>query len=331
MKAFRREKNLPPGRRSFLRVGAGAVALAAAPWVRAQSFPSQPLKLVVPFAPGGFADITARVVVQHLGERLGQPAVIDNRPGAGGVAAAQAALAAPRDGHTMILFVNGTAISKTLFKASFDPEADFAAVSSMAFFDLILVSGKSSPIKDYASLHAEARKRPLNLASINPGSTQNLAAELFKTTARIDAQVVPFRGTPDVLSAVIRGDADIGFDTYTALRGAIEGGQVQVLMGTGPTRAPWLPHVPTAREAGLADYEVTGWNAFYVPAGVPAANVDRLSRAVNEVLALPEVKAKLVGMGGEPRGSTPAEMAALFNRDFRKWAAVIQRAGIKAQ
>ncbi|MEN9538070.1 MAG: hypothetical protein RLZZ126_305 [Pseudomonadota bacterium] len=305
---------------------AGVHRLAAA-----QAFPNQAVKVIVPFAPGGFADITTRLVVQHLADKLGQSVVVDNKPGAGGVAAAQAALAAPKDGHTLILFVNGTTISKTLIKTPYDPETDFTPISSMAFFDLILVSGKNGPIKDLASLQAEAKKRPLNLAAINPGSTQNLSAELFKSVARIDAQVVPFRGTPDVLSAVIRGDADIGFDTYTALRGAVDGAQVNVLMTTGPQRAPWLPNVPTAKEAGLADYEVTGWNAFYAPAGVPSAAVERLNKALNEVLAMPDVKSRLIGMGGVPRASTPAEMGAVFSRDVRKWAQVIQRANIKLQ
>lgn len=321
-------------RRRFVQhtLAAAALPLLAQPMgAFAQTFPSQPVKIVVPFAPGGFADITTRVVAQALGERLGQSVVIDNRPGAGGVAAAQTVLAAPKDGHTLILFVNGTAISKTLFKSSFDPEVDFTPISLMANFDLILVTGRNSPIKDYATLLAEARKRPLNLASINPGSTQNLSAELFKAVTRIDAQVVPFRGTPDVLSAVIRGDADIGFDTYTALRGAVDGGQVQVLMGTGPTRAPWLPQVPTAREAGVPDYEVTGWNSIYGPAGMPATVIERLNKALAEVLAQPDVKKRLQDMGGDPRASSPQEMAAVFNRDFRKWAQVIQRAGIKAQ
>ena len=316
-----------PSRRRLLRAAsATALPLLWQPLgALAQVFPSQPVKIVVPFAPGGFADITTRVVAQALGDKLGQSVVIDNRPGAGGVAAAQTVLAAPKDGHTLILLVNGTAISKTLFKSSFDPEVDFTPISLMANFDLILVTGRNSPIKHYPSLQAEARKRPLNLASINPGSTQNLSAELFKAVTKIDAQVVPFRGTPD------RGDADIGFDTYTALRGAVEGGQVNVLMGTGPARAPWLPQVPTAREAGVPDYEVTGWNSIYGPAGMPAAAIERLNKALAEVLVQPDVKKRLQDMGGDPRASSPQEMAAIFNRDFRKWAQVIQRAGIKVQ
>ncbi len=306
-------------------IGLGGMVQTA----RAQAFPSKPLRVIVPFGPGGFGDITTRLVAQHMSSLLGQQVNVENRPGAGGVVAAQSALTAPRDGHTLILFTNGTTIAKTLFKASYDPEVDFVPVSSLAYFDLILVSGKSSPIKDVPSLLAEAKKRPLNLAAISPGSTQNLSAELFKSVLNLDAQVVPFRGTPDVMSAVVRGDADIGFDTYTALRGAVEAGQVQVLMGTGPQRAPWLPQVPTAREAGVADYEVTGWNAFYVAAGTPREAIERLHKSMVDTLATPDVRNRLLAMGGDPRHSSPAEMAAVFTRDFRKWAQVIQRANIK--
>ncbi|MBP7567409.1 MAG: hypothetical protein KA795_15530 [Burkholderiaceae bacterium] len=307
--------------------------MAAAPWaVQAQpAFPSQPIKVIVPFGPGGLADISMRLVAQKLGERLGQPVVVENRPGAGGVVAANAALNAPRDGHTLILFSNGTAISKSLFKLANDPETDFVPISSMAYFDLILLVKADGGVPDLASLLALSRRRPLNIGTINPGSTQNLSAELFKSVAKVEATVIPFKSTPEVLTALMRGDVDVGFESYAALKGAVDGGQVRAIAATAGARSPWLPQVPTVREAGVAGYEVTGWNALYAPAGTPPAAVQAVSAAMQEVMQLPDVRQRLLQLGTEPRASSPADMAAVFKRDTAKWAEVIRRAGIQMQ
>ena len=312
-----------------LLLGALTPIMPAA-WAQA-TYPSQPIKIIVPFGPGGLADITMRFVGQKLAERLGQQVVVDNRPGAGGIVAAKALLAAPKDGHTLIVFSNGTAIGKSLFKLDYDPETDFTPISSVAYFDLILVTGKDSAVTDLKSLLELSRQRSLNLGSINPGSTQNLSAALFKAVAKINATVVPFKNTPEVLTATIRNDVDVSFESYTALKGAVQSGQIRVLATTGPTRAPWLPNVPTVMEAGLAGYEVTGWNSLYGPAGMPASAVATLNKHIQEVMALPEVRNRLIELGTGPRASTPEEMAAVFKRDTAKWAQIIQQANIKAQ
>ncbi|MES2184219.1 MAG: tripartite tricarboxylate transporter substrate binding protein [Pseudomonadota bacterium] len=320
-------------RRALLRqLGAAGAAALAGHGARAQDgYPSRPIRVIVPFGPGGLADITMRLVAQKLGERLGQPVVVDNRPGAGGVVAATATLAAPRDGYTLILFSNGTAIGKSLYKLAYDPETDFVPISTLAYFDLVLLVNKDSPFHDLASLLAEGKKRRLTLGTINPGSTQNLSAELFRSVSQVQADIVPYKSTPEVLTALMRGELDVGFESYAALRGAVDSGQVRVLAATGHERSPWLPRVPTAREAGLAGYEVAGWNALYAPKGIPTQAVALLERHTREVMRLPEVREHLVALGTDPRASTPAELAAVFHRDAASWARVIRGAGIKPQ
>jgi tripartite-type tricarboxylate transporter receptor subunit TctC len=319
-------------RRDLLSAAAATALVSLAPSLaRAQAkFPSQPMKIIVPFGPGGLADISTRLAGQKLAERLGQQFVVDNRAGAGGVAAAAAVTAAPADGHTLILFSNGTAISKSLLKLPYDPQVDFVPVSSLAYFDLNILVGKNSRFTDLKSALAEGTRRPLTLGSINPGSTQHLSAELFRSVANIQATMIPFKTSGEVQLALQRGDIDLGFESYAALRGGIDSGELRAIATTGPTRTPWLPQVPTTREAGMPDYEVTGWNAFYAPKGTPQAVIDILANALREVIAVPEMRKRLQDLGIEPRTSTPAEMATVFERDRRKWAQVIQQANIKA-
>lgn len=323
----------PSRRRLFMQIlGAqGLLALAPASLLAQARFPSQPVKIIVPFAAGGLADISMRLVGQRLAERLGQGVIIENRPGAGGVVAGNAALTAPRDGHTLILFANGTAIAKTLFKLPFDPVADFIPVTSMAWFDLVLLVKGDGPLRSVADVQAAARGRALNLGSINPGSTQNLSAELFKTQAGLNAAVVPFKSTPEVVTGILRGDIDVGFESYATVKGQIDAGQLRAIAVTGTTRAPWLPQTPTVRESGVPSYDVTGWNALFAPAGTPPEAVQLLNRLINEVLLLPDVKNRLLELGTLARGNSQADMAQQFGNDIAKWAAVIKAAGIAQQ
>lgn len=321
-------------RRRILLAGVAAGAGLTAPLrngLAQAAFPSQPIRVIVPFGPGGLADISMRLVGQKLGERLGHPVIVDNRPGAGGVVGATSTLGAPRDGHTLILFTNGTAIGKSLFKLSYDPEKDFTPISTLAYFDLILLTRKNGGIPDLSALLAAGKTRRLTLGTINPGSTQHLSGELFKSVAKLNADLVPYRSTSEVLTALMRGDVDVAFESYAALKGAVDAGQVTVIAATGPKRSPWLPRVPTVREAGLPDYEVTGWNALYAPAGVPEAAIRALNRHMHEVLDLPEVRQRLLALGTDPKASTPTELAGVFHRDTMKWASVIRQAGLKPQ
>ena len=237
-----------PHRRRLLLAGLAAAGglPAGAAWSQ-PGFPTQSVRIVVPFGPGGFADITTRLMADKMGERLGQQVVVENRPGAGGVVAAQAVLLAPHDGHTLILFSNGTTIATTLLKLPYDPEGDFVPVSTLAYFDLLLLAGKEAPFRDLAALVAEGRRRQLTFGTISPGSTQHLSAELFRTVAKVQATVVPFKTSADVMTALQRGDVDLGFESYAALRGGIDGGILRPLACTGSARTAWLPQVPTVQ------------------------------------------------------------------------------------
>jgi tripartite-type tricarboxylate transporter receptor subunit TctC len=292
-------------------------------------FPSQTIRIVVPFGPGGLADISTRLAGQKLAEKFAQPVLVDNRPGAGGVAAAGVISSAPSDGHHLILFSNGTAISKSLLKLPFDPQADFVPISSLAYFDLNLLVARDSKFTDLRALVVEGGRRQLTFGTINPGSTQHLSAELFKSVARLDATLIPFKTSGEVQLALQRGDIDVGFESYAALRGGIESGVLRALATTGPSRTAWLPNVPTVKEAGVSDYEVTGWNALYAPKGTPVAVVETIGKALREVIANPDMRKRLLDLGVEPRTSSSAEMADIFERDRRKWAQVIQLAKLK--
>jgi tripartite-type tricarboxylate transporter receptor subunit TctC len=289
------------------------------------------IRIVVPFGPGGIGDVTARIIGKEMNRRFGDNVIIDNRPGSGGIAAASAVLSAPRDGYTLAFFANGTAISESLFKLPYDLEKDFAPVSRIVNFDLLLFSKAGGPIKTLADANVVAKQHQLTFGAINPGSTQNLSAQLFKSTSKMRAEVVPYRTTGDVISGLVRGDLDIGFDGYAGIKGAIDGKQVQPIATTSATRSAWLPNVPTVKEAGVSGYEVTGWNALYVRSGTPQPIVDTLNKQLREVLASADLRTQLRALGLEPMVSTPAEMAAIFRADAAKWQAVIQREGIKPQ
>lgn len=315
-----------------------AAAATAAPFaVRAQAWkPTRPIRIVVPNAPGGAADITARTVGQAMSAGLGQPVVIDNRPGAGGVVAGELVARAEPDGHTLLLVSSGTAVSAALFKSlPFDTLRDFAPVSQLATFDLVLVTAANGRFKTLDELLAWARANPgkLNVGTPQVGTTQNLAAELFKTTAGIDAQVVPFNGTPPVITALRSGEIDVGLDILGPVMGQIGSKALRPLAVLGPRRAPQLPDVPAARESGgaLAAFEASSWNGLAAPAKTPAAVIDRLNREIVAALARPDVKQRLADLNLIAQGSSPAELRQHLAGEIRRWSDVIARARIPRQ
>jgi tripartite-type tricarboxylate transporter receptor subunit TctC len=315
----------------MLRKLFAALALACAIPGAHAAYPEQPIKIIVPFAPGGLADITVRMVGEKLTQSLGQPVVIDNRPGAGGVPAAQAAMGGKPDGYTLLVYTNGTAISKSLYKKlPFDPEKDFVPVSLMAYFDLVVLVKKDSPYKTLGEFLAEARAKPgkINIGTINPGSTQNLSAELFRTTANINVQIVPFRTTPDVTRAVIGGDVDAIFESYAATKAQVDAGNLRPLANSAARRAEYLPQVPSAAEGGVKGYDVTGWNALVAPAGTPPEVIATLNKAINQIISTPEVKKRLLDLGTTAHAGPPDDLKRQLAADIPKWAAVIKKAGI---
>jgi tripartite-type tricarboxylate transporter receptor subunit TctC len=288
----------------------------------------------VPFGTGGVADLTARAVAQNIQPILGQPVVVENRPGAGGIVAAQALMQAPADGHTLMVASNGTAISASLFRnMPLDPLKDLAPIVTMGAFPIAIVVKPDSPIKDVADLVARMKAEPgkLNIGTITRGSTQNLSAELFKIRTGTQAETVVFPQTPQLVTALLRGDVDAAFEITGPIFGQIQAGAIRVLGVTSAERAANLPNVPTLQQQGVPDYDVSSWNALVARAGTPAEAVSAINRAVNEALQKPELRNALTAVGVEPRGGTPAQMGALLAADTARWAEVIQKAGIAQQ
>ena len=316
-----------------------AVVLAAAPLATsaqtaAAPFPSKPLRIVVPNAPGGAADLTARAVGQKMSQGLGQAVVIDNKPGAGGVVAGDMVAKAAPDGHTLLLISSGTAVSASLFKTlPFDTIADFTPVAEMATFDLVIVVPKGGRFKTLAELVTWSKANPgkLNIGTPNIGTTQHLAAELFKSQAGLDAQIVPFNGTPAVINALRGGQIDAGLDILSPLLAQIKSGDLLPLAITGKKRSRVLPDVPTAQEAGVAGFDVTSWNGLAVPAKTPKAVVERLHREINAALNDAAVKKQLQDLNLDPQPGTSEQAVALLASDIKRWNDVIVRAKIARQ
>lgn len=296
------------------------------------SFPSKPLKIVVPFGAGGVADLTARAVAQKLSENLGQPVVIDNRPSAGGIVAGEIVARAEPDGHTLLLMSNGTAVSAGLFKSqSFNPRTDFAPVSLLGLFDMAVVVPENSPFKTLADLVAHGRANPgkLNIGTINIGSTQHLAAELLRSQANWIAQVVPYNGTPAVINALRGGQVDAAVEILGPMKPQINAKAVRLLGVMGETRPKDMPQIPTVRELpGLSGFNVSSWNALAAPAKTPKAAIDRLSQELARILAQPEMIQRLAGFNVQAKASTPAQLAQLLDSDIKRWSEVIHKAGL---
>lgn len=313
---------------------AAFVAIAAIPgsgWAQGK-YPERPVKVIIPFGPGGLADVSIRFIAERLSKNMGQQFVIENVPGAGGIAAANELAKAPADGHTLIVISNGTAISEALYaKLPYSTERDMAPISTVAWFDLMAVTNAKAPyqtLKDFVSA-AQAKPGALNIGTINPGSTQNLSAELFKSLGKVDAQIVPFKTTPDIVVSLLRNDIGLAIDSYTAIKGQVDSGELRALGVTGVTRNPSLPNVPTFAEAGVAGYDVTGWNALFVKTGTPAPIVERLNKEIAAVTATDEVKKKYLELGIVAGSTTPEIMAKRLKDDIAKWNGVIDKAGIK--
>jgi tripartite-type tricarboxylate transporter receptor subunit TctC len=309
-------------------------AAVAAPWAHAQSkWPAKPIRIVVPFGAGGVADLTARAVGQKLGEQLGQSIVIDNRPGAGGVTAGNLVAQAEPDGYTLLLMSNGTAVSEGMFKKlPFDSEKDFAPISLLGTFDIAIVVPENSRFKTLGDLLAEAKAKPgkLNIATIAVGSTQNLAAELFKTTAGIQAQVVPFNGTPAVVTALRGGEVDAGVEILAPIRSQITSKALRALATFGEKRPLGLPDVPTASETGgaLKGLHIASWNALAAPAKTPKEIIDRLARECQVALASADLKKKLADLSVDAKSSTPPQLGQLLASEIKRWSGVIDAARI---
>jgi len=319
-------------RRALLAVAA-ALSCFALP-VEAQGYPTKPIRVIVGFAAGGVADVTARIVAHKLAELLGQSVVVDNRPSAGGIVAADAVAKAEPDGHTLLLMSNGNAVSASLFKAlPYDTLADFAPVSTLGFFDVAVVASGESRIGSIPELLAYAKAHPgrLNIGTINIGSTQNLSAELFKSMTALDAAIVPFRGSPAVITALRGNEIQVAFEMLAPIVPQARSGAVKILAVTSERRYPGLSDVPTVAESGVPGYAASSWNAIAAPAKTPRAVIERLNREIRAALTAPEVRDKLAQQGVSVRSSTPEDLRKLLAADVEKWRRVIEQAKIERQ
>jgi tripartite-type tricarboxylate transporter receptor subunit TctC len=294
-------------------------------------FPEKPVRIVLPFGPGGVADVTMRLVAQKLTERLGQSFFIENRPGAGGILGANTALSYPADGYTFYLAGNGTAISQTLFKSlPYNIVTDFEPVSFLAKFDMLLATNVNSKHDSIQKLVAFAKDNPgkLNFGTVAPGSTQHLSAELFKLVTGANATIVTYKTTPDLVTAIVRGDIDVGFDYLAAFRPSLASKQLKLVATGGAEPHEELPGVATVAASGYPEYVVASWNALQAKRGTPQSIIKKLNAEVNAVMKLPEVKTRMSELGMEPMLGTPEQLGERMSSEIKRWAVVIEKAGV---
>jgi tripartite-type tricarboxylate transporter receptor subunit TctC len=304
-------------------------------WALAQgAWPERPITLVVPFGPGGIADLTARTVAQAMSATLKQPIVVDNKPSAGSIVGSAAVAQAPPDGYTLLLMSNANAVSASLFKKlPFDAQKDFAPISTLGVFDLALFVGEASRYRSVRDLLDDAKARPgrLSIGTIAVGSTQHLSAELFKTRTGIDALIVPYKGTPAVLTALRSGEIDAAFEILGPMLPQVQAKAIRALAVTSDQRFAALPQVPTMMQAGVANYDVASWNALAAPAKTPQPVIDKLNAAANEALQSPAVKDKLLALGVRAQGGTPRQLQTLLAAETTHWREVIRAAKIEPE
>ena len=303
------------------------------PFAAAQAFPSKTIRIVVPFGPGGVADITARVVAPKLSEALGQPVVVENKPSAGGIVAGREVAGAAPDGHALLLINNGTAVSQALFKSLPYEPAKFEMISTIGFFPLVILTDPKSPLKGVQDVVAESKRNPgkMNAGTIGVGSTQNLAAQLFKSTSGADFQIIPYKNTGEVLAAAKNGDAPVIFEILAPMMSHIRSGNLRALAVTTEKRFAALPDVPTAIEQGIKGYDVASWNGLAAPPGTPQPVIQRLHGELVKALAAPDVQKRFADLGVEPRAMSPAEMEKFYAAEAQRWARVVEAAGIPKQ
>jgi tripartite-type tricarboxylate transporter receptor subunit TctC len=310
-----------------------ATLFALAPSLaEAQTYPNRPIRLLHGFSPGGAADALARIVSDGLSKLLGQPVIVEAKPGAGGNIAAAAIANATPDGYTVGLVTGAHAISGALYKKlAYDPTDSFEMVSTLVYYALVIAVRADSPANTLPDLIAMAKQKPneLSFGSVGFGSTHHLAGELLTTTAGIKMVHVPYRGDAPSVTSLLGGDVPVIVGTTVLLAGQIESGAIRGLAVTSPTRTPLLPNVPSAEEAGLKGYDVRTWAGLLLPKGTPPDIVNKLNTEVAAMLAEPAVKKALeTATGGDVRGSTPEDMRSLIRSEITKWSKVIEEAKI---
>ena len=325
--------------RPIARIVAMLVVLAWGATASAQdadhgTFPAKPVRLLVPFPPGGAVDIVARTLGDELTRRWGQQVVIENRPGAGGIIASQAAAQSPADGYTLILVATGHALNPYFYvKLPYDPFNDFTPISLVGFSPNMLLVRSDSPFKSVADVLAGARQRPgyLSYGHAGNGTSPHLAGELLKYLAKVEIAAIPYKGGAPSLNDLIGGHVPLTFNNIPESIAQVRAGAVRPLGVTTAARSPTLPDVPTIAEAGVPGYDTGVWWGFLAPAGLPAGVKAKLAKDCAEVVKAPAVVERLRSLGATPVGSTPIEFADFIRAEYEKWGPVIKAAGIKAE
>ena len=314
----------------LLTLGVAAAVLATS--AAAQTYPSRPVKIIVPFAAGGPADNYARFMAQRLQEALGQPFVVDDRPGAGSVIGTDAVAKAAPDGYTLLLMSNTHTVNESLIPDKpFKLMRDFVAIAPINYSDLVLVANPALPAQNLKELMAQAKAKPgkINYASSGPGTPYHMAGELFKSMAGISLVHIPYRGSSGARTDLMGGQVELMFDAVTTMAEQVKAGKVKAIATTGKVRSAVLPDVPTMNEAGLPGYEATIWLGLMAPKGTPKAIVDKLNDAVSKIAAQPEFKQIWLKQGAVPMLMKPDVFEKYARDDIAKWARVIKTANIK--
>ena len=317
--------------RRFLLTVLALVAGLAAPPLLAQPYPSKPVRLIVPFAPGGGSDFIARLVAQKLGERLGQPVVIENKPGAGGNVGAELAVKSPADGYTLLLCPASYTVNANLYKLTFDPITDITPIAQLSRGPYLIAVHPSVPANNLRELAAIAKADPekLSYASSGNGSHVHVATEYLLHTMGIKATHIPYKGTGPALNDAIAGNVQFLLGSVGPTLQHVKTGRLRGLAVTTPKRIAALAELPTVMESGYPTYEVTNWHGILGPKGMPREVVDRLNRDINEVLKTEELRNLLASDGLEPAGGTPADFAAVLKSEVARWGEVARQARVK--
>lgn len=322
------ETNRRDLRRRFLKT-AGVLAAGAGlplPASAQSNWPVKPIRLVVGYAPGGVADITARMVAEKVSNKLGQQIVVDNRPGAGGIVAADLVAKSDPDGYNLLHLNQGNAVSAALFRTlPFDIVKDFSTVSAMGYFTVIILADRDSPIRNVQDLLARAKAEPskFNIGSVSVGSGQHMAASLFKAVTGTPASIVPFKTTPSLISALKGGDIQVAFEIGAPVLAMLKHGDIKAIAVTAAQRYKGLPDVPTVKESGVSNYDVIAWNGVAAPAKTPRPIIERLNKEINEAMAQPDIRQKFADFGIDSRGGTPEEFHDLVVSEVNKWTKVV--------
>jgi tripartite-type tricarboxylate transporter receptor subunit TctC len=319
--------------RRTLRLAAALAALTAATLVSAQSYPTKPIKLVVPFPPAGSTDISARAMAGKLGERLGQPVIIENKPGAGGNIGSDMVAKAPADGYTLLVGTVGThAINSSLYsKMPYDHVKDFAPVILLSTTPNVLVVNPGFAPNSVQEVIALAKSKPgeLTFASSGAGTSIHLSGELFRSMAGLSMTHIPYKGSGPMVVDLMSGQVNMSFDNLSSSMPQIKAGRLKALATTGATRSPALPELPTVSEAGLPGYEATSWNAVFAPAGTPRPVIERLAKEINAILQSPDTRKYFAEQGAEAGGGSPEQLATFIRSETAKWSKVVKDSGAK--